>query len=539
MKSFISLSQTKIWWLAFAALALILLSPLMATEIPPLLDYPNHLARMEILAHGAGNPALSRIYTVHWHILPNIGIDLAMPLLMRIMPLALAGKVFIGLALILPLLGVAVLHRALFRHVSYWPLAAGLVAYNRLLFAGFLNFLIGIGLAMLAAALWEALRGKSIALRVGSAMVAAIAIFFCHLIALGFYGLLLASLEAAILWREKRVRIGPFIQLAIVFAIPAVLYLAAPISGAPISDSPEAGGHGLIDAIKHYYWALAAEPSGLKLYGLVGPFLTYDRILDFAALTLVAATLAAFAVGRQLRIAPSLGGLFLGLLAAYPLVPFYTKGTAWVDQRIPIMAGFLLFAGTLPLIRANRTRTLMAAAFGIAILVRVVGIAQIWSTHDADIADFRQVIRPVGAGERVLVVQAERNADPAAMVNNPDSVRAMRENDSTMHLPALLVIERHAFWPLLFTASTKQPVGVLPPYDAISLPEGELPWIGGLADPGPADLKWAPYLTGWETKFDWVLVLHPADAPDGYDLLPDRLDPVERGKIAALYRIRR
>jgi hypothetical protein len=534
MKSSISLNQTKIWWLAFAALALVLLSPLMATEIPPLLDYPNHLARMEILAHGAGDPALSRIYTVHWHILPNIGIDLAMPILMRIVPLALAGKVFIGLALILPLAGVAALHRALFRHMSYWPLAAGLVAYNRLLFAGFLNFLIGIGLALLAAALWEALREKSAILRVGSAIVAALAIFFCHLIALGFYGLLLASLEAAILWREKRLRIGPFIQLAIVFAIPAGLYLAAPISGAA-----EAGGQGLIDAIKHYYWALAAEPPGLKLYGLAGPFLTYDRILDFAALTLVAATLAAFSAGRHLHIAPSLGGLFLGLLAAYPLIPFYTMGTAWVDQRIPIMAGFLLFAGTLPLIRANRTRTLTMTAFGVAILVRTLGIAQIWSTHDTEIADFRQVIRPVAPGDRVLVVQAERNADPAAMVNNPDSVRAMRENDSTMHLPALLVIERHAFWPLLFTASTKQPVGVLPPYDAISLPEGELPWIGGLADPSPADLKWAPYLTGWEKKFDWVLVLHPTDAPDGYDLLPDRLDPVEHGKIAALYRIRR
>jgi hypothetical protein len=137
------------------------------------------------------------------------------------------------------------------------------------------------------------------------------------------------------------------------------------------------------------------------------------------------------------------------------------------------------------------------------------------------------------------VVQAERNDDPAAMVNRPDTVRSMLDNDSTMHLPALLVIEHQAFWPLLFSAAAKQPVRVLPPYDAISLPEGELPWIGGLAAPGPEALKWAPYLTGWEHKFDWVLVMRPADAPNGYDLLPDRLEPVESGKIAALYRIRR
>jgi len=31
-----------------------------------------------------------------------------------------------------------------------------------------------------------------------------------------------------------------------------------------------------------------------------------------------------------------------------------------------------------------------------------------------------------------------------------------------MHLPGLVVIERRAFWPLLFSAPTKQPLRVLP-----------------------------------------------------------------------------
>jgi hypothetical protein len=181
----------------------------------------------------------------------------------------------------------------------------------------------------------------------------------------------------------------------------------------------------------------------------------------------------------------------------------------------------------------------MTAAFAAAILARTAVIGLDWAGHDAQIADFRKVIASVQAGDRVLVVQAERNDDPAAMVNNPDGVRAMVVNDATMHLPALLVIERQAFWPLLFTAATKQPVRVLPPYDQISLPEGELPWAGGLAGPDPATVKWAPYLPGWEQKFDWVLVLHPSGIPDGYRLLPDRLEPTQAGGVAALYRIRK
>jgi hypothetical protein len=524
-----------LWWLTFAALIAILLIPLFLTEIPPLLDYPNHLARMDILFRLPDDADLARIYGTSWRIVPNIGIDIAMPALMHVMPLMAVGKVFVGLALILPLIGVIALHRVAFRTVSYWPLAAGLVAYNRLFFSGFLNFLIGIGLALLGAALWRALQDRSALLRVGTAVVVAVIIFFCHLIAVAFYGLLLLGFELARGWKMPwRDRLMRLVLSAVPFIIPAIFYLRAPISaGTP------AGGHGLADAIKHYYWALMASPPGLKTYGLMGPFLTYNRLLDAGALVLVIAVLVLFAVGRRLRVAPALAGIFILLLVAYPAVPFFLMQTAWVDQRLPILAGFLLFAGTLPRVATGRTARLMAVAFAAAILARTAVIGLVWAGHDAQIADFRHVIAPVGPGDRVLVTQAERNADPHAMVNQPDSVRAMRDNDSTMHLPALLVIEHDAFWPLLFTAATKQPVKVIPPYDTISLPEGELPWVGGLADLDPATVKWAPYLPDWQHKFDWVLVMHPGDAPEGYDLLPDRLEPVSAGKIVALYRVKK
>ena len=266
---------------------------------------------------------------------------------------------------------------------------------------------------------------------------------------------------------------------------------------------------------------------------------TYTRLLDAGAVILVLAVLVLFAVGRRLTISPPVVGVIALLLIAYPVVPFFLMQTAWVDQRMPILAGFLLFAGTFPRVRSGRTARLMLVAFAVAILARTYVIALDWSGHDAQIADFRQVIEPVQPGDRVLVVQVQRNADPDAMVNRPDSVRAMVENDATMHLPALLVIDRKAFWPLLFTAPTKQPVKVNPPYDMISLPEGELPWAGGLADLDPATLKWAPYLPDWQHKFDWVLVLNPGDAPDGYSLPFDQLERVSAGRIAVLYRIRK
>ncbi len=520
------------WWIVFTALCAVLLVPLFLTEIPPLLDYPNHLARMEILAHGAGDPNLSRMYRANWLIVPNIGIDLMMPMLMRLMPLAAAGKIFIALALLLPLAGVAALHRAIFRVRSYWPLAAGLVVYNRLFFAGFLNFLIGLGLALLAAALWEIQRDRKAWVRLACATVAAVVIFFCHLIAVGFYGLLLLALELGRARELRRLNVARLALLAAPFLIPAVLYL-----NAPIGDPPAADG-GFLEAIRHYYWALAASPRSLRFYGLAGPFLTYNRLLDAEAMLLVAVVMALAAAKRWLRVSPAIAWLFALLLLSYPLVPFFMMATAWVNQRLPIMAGFLLFAAALPVIRARRTAWLIFVALGAMIVARTAEVGAAWRSHDAMLADFRQVIAPVQPGDRVLVVQTENNDDPAAMVNNPDSARAMRDNDSTMHLPALLVIERRAFWPLLFSAPTKQPVLVLPPYDAISLPEGELPWVGGLAHPDGEALKWAPYLTGWDQKFDWVLVLHPYEAPHGYDLLPEKLELARPGEVATLYKIK-
>src|SRR5260370_40026576 len=44
------------WWSTFAALCLLLLAPLLLADLPPILDYPNHLARLFILAQAGAGP---------------------------------------------------------------------------------------------------------------------------------------------------------------------------------------------------------------------------------------------------------------------------------------------------------------------------------------------------------------------------------------------------------------------------------------------------------------------------------------------------
>ena len=48
---------------ALALLCLILLAPLTLVDVPPLLDYPNHLARAVVLASAGTDPILSSMYS--------------------------------------------------------------------------------------------------------------------------------------------------------------------------------------------------------------------------------------------------------------------------------------------------------------------------------------------------------------------------------------------------------------------------------------------------------------------------------------------
>src|ERR1700724_2046076 len=67
--------------------------PIFSAVLPPLFDYPNHLARFWLLLTG-GNA----FYAVHWAPLPNLAGDLIVPLLARLLPLEIAGKLFLVLS---------------------------------------------------------------------------------------------------------------------------------------------------------------------------------------------------------------------------------------------------------------------------------------------------------------------------------------------------------------------------------------------------------------------------------------------------------
>ena len=208
-------------------LCAVLLAPLLIVDVPPLLDYPNHLARIFVLASLPHDPVLARFYAAHWSIIPNLALDLAGPPLLHILPVHVVGRLLIAAAILLPGLGTIAYNTAL--GGRWWSLGVGLVAYNSSLLGGFLNFQIGIGVALLLAAAWLRWREQHPVWAIALATLGAPVLFACHLMGLLFFALLVGGAELFRLYRDPASVLRRGAALLLVFAAPAALYAISPL----------------------------------------------------------------------------------------------------------------------------------------------------------------------------------------------------------------------------------------------------------------------------------------------------------------------
>lgn len=514
------------WWATLAAAVLVLLAPLLVVDMPPLLDYPNHLARAYVLAFGEDDPVLSRFYAPDWAVIPNLAVDLVLPPLLRLMPVHAAGRVVLAAALLAPLLGVLLYSRSVWGGRSYWAIASALMAHNALFLMGFMNFLIGAGLGMAAAAAWVALRERRPAAAASAVALLAVAVFFCHIYGVAFCAILVGSHELVALWQERRAGrplLGRVLArgalAALAFAPVAALYLNTALHGA--------GGP--------VEWRSLGE----KIANLAEPFMNYYAALDRATALLVFGGVAAALWSGLAAIAAEGAVALLACFALYWVTPWALKGGGWVDARLPIAIGLLVFAAVVPRLPRRAAWAAAAAVAGLFVL-RTGVLAATWAQHRADLAELRETISAVPPGGRVLVATAEVPASGGRWWRYRQRVVAgfFRTDE---HMPALLVIERRAFWPLMYAVEGQQPIRLLPPYDRLN-PRVNAPPPYRVLDGDGRGTEWewyAPYLAHWRSDFDFVLVLNADGARDDLDtFLPGSLAPLRRTGMAALFRVR-
>jgi len=488
-----------------------LLAPLLIVDVPPVLDYPNHLARFVLLAAGADDPALAPMFATHWAVIPNLAADVLAPPLLAVLPVHLAGRALLGGILLLNLAGVVALHRALFGRRSFWPLASGLVAYNAGFLLGFLNWGIGCGLAMLAAACWLHWRERRPIASITAAAAMSVVLFFCHLMALVFFLVLIGSAEVVAIRRERR---GLFRSASLlpVIAGPLVLALLMPLRDAPAAT----------------HWMTLQE----KLLQLASPFINYLLPLDIISAGLVAGAVVAGVITRRIAVAPRAIPALALLAVAYLLLPFDLKSTSFLDTRVAIMLGFLLFAAVDPGNLPPRAKRLAGVALTLLFAVRMTVVAQAWTEHRRDLADLRSVIGAVPPGASVYMTNVPPDEAPAYWASGPRNRLLSNGLRAEYHMPALLFIERGAFWPLLFANPAQQPILLRPPYDRLAREAHDIP--------PHAALKTHPHIGSADLRdFDYALMLEAGADPDLAHFVPGCLTLLSRTDFAALFRVRR
>lgn len=432
---------------AFILLLAIVSVPLFSTVLPPLVDYPNHLARLHLIAEG-GN----QFYAVRWAPLPDLAADLVVPALAQIIPLGMAGKLFLVLTFALLAGGTVWLNRTATGSWRLWPLLAFLLLYDRILLWGFLNYLFGLGLAVCGLALWLSLDAKP-AWRLGASALVALACFLSHIAAFGIYALAVAGIELPQmlrLWRTADYR-GFAARLAIgavQFVLPTILFLFFQPSGA--------GG-----PISYGNFARKADL-------LFSVFDNYIRPFDIACFALLVALFAVLAWRRRLWIAPRLGVALAILLAAYLLLPSQMMTGSGVDRRIPVALLLLLIAASAPSVPLRAAR-LVGIAVAAMFIARMAVIEAVWLRADRLYAADIAVIDTLPQGAKLAVASPSRNVNAGAIPQ--------------LHVATLAAARREAFVPTVFAYRTQQPLVLRPPYDTLA------------ARTSPAQL-WAAFVDG-------------------------------------------
>jgi hypothetical protein len=519
--------------LAVGAVALLLLLPLAVVELPPLLDYPNHLARAAFLAGLLPEAAFA--YAPHWQLLPNLTFDLMVPTLMQVLPAHLAGRAFVALALLLPLAGALAYHAAAFGGRSLWPLGIGLVAYGGVFLLGFLNFSAGLGLSLLGAAAWIRW-GATRPLR-AALLVAALggAAFLTHVFAAAFLFLLAGCHEAGRLVtapaRARREAFGTFLRNALILTAAA-----APV-GLLLFASPLAGELG------EPVWLPPAQRLRRALIGFAG----YHQWADLLVAGTVGAIVVLLVLSGRARLHPGsvIAAILCLLLFAVSPVAMAGGSHFHVDLRFPTVAAMLVFVGLEPLPRSRAEGGALGAAVAGLLVLRVGLVGLAWVGFRADLAALREVLADLPREARLATVQVEPAANLAYFreqrARRIVSFANIRPDD---HLGALAMLERGAVWPGLFTVPGQQPLRRLPPYADFR----ELPWyvlpnrgilLGRAIDQGATPDVVLDAWAAWPRRFDHVLVLNSRAAGDAATFLPDRLELLRDGGFAALYRVRR
>jgi hypothetical protein len=495
-------TATSLWLVAL--LTAFVVVPVFLVEIPAMLDYPNHLARMYLLS-AIGTPEQNPYYVVDWKLFPDLAIDLIVPAMARFMDIAAATKAFLVLSQILVVSGAVALEIAVKQRHQFAGFAAAMVLYSLPFSSGFLNFEFGTGIALWGIASWFALENWKLYTRLVVHSLFVFSLFVTHLFAFGLYCATIGFYELYCLCTQK-FDLKKTAHVLTILIGPIVILLIYAILSNPEIGTGRTDWHAVSKLAIVYAWN--GYSPGLSVFNVTVIFVFLYYLFKSHQLSLITQ-------GKWIA---------AGFLILFIALPFRLIGSAFADVRfviapILILPAFLVFSPTSQIIRFLPPLVLSVIA-----LLNAGYAATVWLAYRPEYAELKSSFALIERGAFVLISYSSDALGPLH------------------HAPVLAVHYANAFVPSLFTA----------PYTPIkrqfALRERIRPDFADTRyyPPVPFSVLTAisneralpgipPYIACWMDDFDY-LYLVGARIPNP---IPGRLKAVAMGKRFTLFRIKK
>lgn len=428
-----------------AALALALL-PLLAVTMPPFFDYPNHLARVDILTRLADEAFLGQHYRFAGYLIPNMLSDLVLLGLRHLTDADTAGRTLIGLTFVLTITGTFALTRVATGRFSVYGLIAGILVTNDFVFWGFLNYTLGVALLPWALAAWLALDRAPALLRLGVGTVAALLTAGAHLVAFGLYAVAIAVLELDRAWRHCRAPLAANFGRLVASALQFVPVLALYVAVSP--------SRSLAINLQFDFSAWAKLSPFTRLISSGNPWLDTPLLAGCVALICLALLTGIARLHRGLAL------VTLAWLTLAMALPYSALGSYFLDSRIALAVALLAVAAVAAPPLSFRTEATLAALVLAALGLRAAVLTADWRDQEARLAELRAAFAALPR-DSLLMAAHGRGFELG------DWTATRRIKPAYEHAAAYAVIDRHAFVPSIFARAGQNPLVLTPQNEAI------------------------------------------------------------------------
>ncbi|HEV2382362.1 MAG TPA: hypothetical protein VG206_21555 [Terriglobia bacterium] len=372
------------YWAVLFTVTIVLILPILAVRHPPLVDYPNHLARAFILRHYGDTPVFRQNYELHLAPIPNLALDFVIPLFLHRFSVIAAGRMFLVLTVILFAAGCHLLGKAAHQQPTWLALPCVFFVYSVEFLWGFMNFVFGLALFLICLALWLRWRAHWTPGRLGLLTLLVTSTYFAHLMDYAFTAL---AISVMALWYWSRRETG-FVRASLdVFPVipPAFVFIAY---------MQRRGRLGSVE------WDTLAR----KAAAAATVVLTYHWPADAALLAgfLIIAIIAALVVlgsGRVQVFRPLFVSALVFLLL-YLVMPYKLLTGSDVDNRF-VPAGLLLLVLSLRIEMPRRAARWLLLAWLVLSVVRLGVIWDTWRQLDKRTTEMIEAFSALPVGSRI------------------------------------------------------------------------------------------------------------------------------------------